>query len=76
MPENSHPATGPDDLYAAKPPWDIDRPQPAFLTLAEDGKIRAFALLQQDHQQQDEADHHVERRKQVIQNHKLQTLAW
>ena len=43
-PHPSHPATGPDDLYAAKPPWDIDRPQPAFLTLAEDGQIRGRVL--------------------------------
>ena len=43
-PHPSHPATGPDDLYAAKPPWDIDRPQPAFLALAEDGQIRGRVL--------------------------------
>ena len=25
----------PDDLYAQRPPWDIDRPQPAFAALAD-----------------------------------------
>jgi cyclopropane fatty-acyl-phospholipid synthase-like methyltransferase len=43
-PHPSHPATGPDDLYAAKPPWDIDRAQPAFLALAEGGQIRGRVL--------------------------------
>lgn len=35
-----------DDAYAAggKPPWDIDRPQPAFVRLAEAGAL-AGALL-------------------------------
>ena len=32
-------ATGPANLYAAKPPWDIDRPQPAFLAVADGGQI-------------------------------------
>lgn len=30
---------GPDDLYASPPPWDIGRPQPAFLALADAGAI-------------------------------------
>jgi cyclopropane fatty-acyl-phospholipid synthase-like methyltransferase len=34
----------PNTLYAGKPPWDIDRPQPAFLTLAEAGAIRGRVL--------------------------------
>jgi cyclopropane fatty-acyl-phospholipid synthase-like methyltransferase len=25
----------PDDLYTSRPPWDIDRPQPAFAALAD-----------------------------------------
>jgi SAM-dependent methyltransferase len=43
-PHPDHRATGPDDLYTAKPPWDIDRPQPAFLSLAETGDITGRAL--------------------------------
>src|SRR5919198_6233838 len=41
-----HHATGssPDDLYATPPPWDIGRPQPAFLALAEAGAIRGRVL--------------------------------
>ncbi|GGN79553.1 SAM-dependent methyltransferase [Streptomyces albiflavescens] len=35
---------GPDDLYATPPPWDIGRPQPAFLALAEEGAIRGRVL--------------------------------
>ncbi|MFF0087624.1 class I SAM-dependent methyltransferase [Streptomyces canus] len=34
----------PDDLYATSPPWDIGRPQPAFLALAEDGALRGRVL--------------------------------
>ncbi|EGX61062.1 MULTISPECIES: class I SAM-dependent methyltransferase [Streptomyces] len=34
----------PDDLYAEPPPWDIGRPQPAFLALAEAGAIRGRVL--------------------------------
>ncbi|MGW1024692.1 class I SAM-dependent methyltransferase [Streptomyces sp. NPDC002577] len=34
----------PDDLYATPPPWDIGRPQPAFLTLAEAGAVRGRVL--------------------------------
>jgi len=37
-------AHGPDDLYASRPPWDIGRPQPAFLVLAEAGAIRGRVL--------------------------------
>lgn len=40
-------ATGPaafDELYARTPPWDIGRPQPAFLTLAEAGAIQGRVL--------------------------------
>jgi SAM-dependent methyltransferase len=36
--------TGPDDLYTTKPPWDIDRPQPAFAELAETGEFRGRVL--------------------------------
>ena len=34
----------PDDLYATAPPWEIGRPQPAFLRLAEAGEIRGRVL--------------------------------
>jgi cyclopropane fatty-acyl-phospholipid synthase-like methyltransferase len=34
----------PDDHYLTRPPWDIERPQPAFLTLAEAGEIRGRVL--------------------------------
>jgi SAM-dependent methyltransferase len=34
----------PEDLYASKPPWDIGRPQPAFLALADVGAIRGRVL--------------------------------
>jgi cyclopropane fatty-acyl-phospholipid synthase-like methyltransferase len=37
-------ATGPDDLYTGKPPWDIGRPQPAFLALADAGEITGRVL--------------------------------
>ncbi|MFC0430885.1 class I SAM-dependent methyltransferase [Kutzneria buriramensis] len=36
--------TAPDDRYASPPPWDIGRPQPAFLALAEAGAIRGRVL--------------------------------
>lgn len=36
--------TTPNDLYALKPPWDIDRPQPAFAALADAGAIRGRVL--------------------------------
>jgi cyclopropane fatty-acyl-phospholipid synthase-like methyltransferase len=32
--------TRPEHLYVTPPPWDIGRPQPAFLALAEAGAIR------------------------------------
>jgi len=38
------PAIVPDDLYASPPPWDIDRPQPAFFALATAGDIRGRVL--------------------------------
>jgi len=34
----------PDDLYASTPPWDIGRPQSAFLRLAQAGAIRGRVL--------------------------------
>ncbi|MDU8991960.1 class I SAM-dependent methyltransferase [Streptomyces mirabilis] len=34
----------PDDLYAVPPPWDIGRPQPAFLALAKVGALRGRVL--------------------------------
>lgn len=34
----------PDDMYASTPPWDIGRPQPAFLALADAGAIRGRVL--------------------------------
>jgi ubiquinone/menaquinone biosynthesis C-methylase UbiE len=34
----------PDDLYASPPPWDIGRPQPSFLKLAEAGALRGRVL--------------------------------
>ncbi|MET7941808.1 class I SAM-dependent methyltransferase [Streptomyces sp. NPDC005302] len=33
-----------DDLYAVRPPWEIGRPQPAFLDLARSGAIRGKVL--------------------------------
>jgi cyclopropane fatty-acyl-phospholipid synthase-like methyltransferase len=33
-----------DALYAGTPPWDIGRPQPAFLALAEAGVVRGRVL--------------------------------
>jgi ubiquinone/menaquinone biosynthesis C-methylase UbiE len=33
-----------DALYSSPPPWDIGRPQPAFLALAEAGAIRGRVL--------------------------------
>src|ERR1039457_6707431 len=33
-----------DGFYAGTPPWDIGRPQPAFLSLAEAGAIRGRVL--------------------------------
>jgi cyclopropane fatty-acyl-phospholipid synthase-like methyltransferase len=34
----------PDDLYLSRPPWDIGRPQPAFLALAQAGHLRGRVL--------------------------------
>jgi SAM-dependent methyltransferase len=33
-----------DLLYTGTPPWDIGRPQPAFLALAEAGELRGLVL--------------------------------
>ena len=33
-----------DALYAGTPPWDIGRPQPAFLALAENGEVKGRVL--------------------------------
>lgn len=38
------PPRRPEDLYTTQPPWDIDRPQPAFLTLAEAGTVQGRIL--------------------------------
>src|SRR5207237_4390343 len=41
------PSRSPDDfetMYASTPPWDIGRPQPAFLELAQRGLLRAPVL--------------------------------
>ncbi|WP_216892529.1 class I SAM-dependent methyltransferase, partial [Nocardia alni] len=38
------PPNGPEDLYTSKPPWDIDRPQPAFHALADTGQITGRVL--------------------------------
>jgi 2-polyprenyl-3-methyl-5-hydroxy-6-metoxy-1,4-benzoquinol methylase len=46
----AHPHTGaghptkPEDLYTSPPPWDIGRPQPAFLTLADAGAVQGRVL--------------------------------
>jgi cyclopropane fatty-acyl-phospholipid synthase-like methyltransferase len=34
----------PDELYASPPPWDLGRPQSAFLALAERGAVRGRVL--------------------------------
>lgn len=43
LPQHPHPGSPaparPDDLYLTPPPWDIGRPQPALLTLAEAGSL-------------------------------------
>jgi cyclopropane fatty-acyl-phospholipid synthase-like methyltransferase len=36
--------TSPEDLYASRPPWDIGRPQPAFVGLGTAGAIRGRVL--------------------------------
>ena len=33
-----------DAAYSGTPPWDIGRPQPAFLALAEAGALRGRVL--------------------------------
>jgi cyclopropane fatty-acyl-phospholipid synthase-like methyltransferase len=33
-----------DEMYAATPPWDIGRPQPAFVTLADSGALQGRVL--------------------------------
>jgi SAM-dependent methyltransferase len=33
-----------DEMYLGTPPWDIGRPQPVFLELAEEGAIRGSVL--------------------------------
>ncbi len=38
------PVHSPDDLYRTPPPWDIGRPQPAFLALADSGAIHGRVL--------------------------------
>ena len=38
------PHGGPANLYDSLPPWDIGRPQPAFLRLARDGAITGRVL--------------------------------
>ena len=35
---------GPEDLYSSRPPWDIGRPQPAFVVLADTGAIQGRVL--------------------------------
>ncbi|MEC3953654.1 class I SAM-dependent methyltransferase [Nocardia sp. CDC153] len=48
MPTDPHPEyhdpDAPDTLYTTKPPWDIDRPQPAFAALAESGALHGRVL--------------------------------
>jgi SAM-dependent methyltransferase len=47
MSEPPCPARRPEDfydLYASTPPWDIGRPQPQFLALAEAGELRGRVL--------------------------------
>jgi cyclopropane fatty-acyl-phospholipid synthase-like methyltransferase len=34
----------PEDLYVSSPPWDIGRPQPAFLALADAGAVQGRVL--------------------------------
>jgi cyclopropane fatty-acyl-phospholipid synthase-like methyltransferase len=44
MPGRPVPQEGFDAMYAGTPPWDIGRPQPAFLELAQRGALRGRAL--------------------------------
>jgi SAM-dependent methyltransferase len=39
-----HHGAGFDAMYAGTPPWDIGRPQPAFVKLAEQGLVRGRVL--------------------------------
>jgi SAM-dependent methyltransferase len=41
---NSIPLSRFDEAYRARPPWDIDAPQPAFIGLLDDGVIRGRVL--------------------------------
>jgi cyclopropane fatty-acyl-phospholipid synthase-like methyltransferase len=41
---HTSPIHSPDDLYRTPPPWDIGRPQPAFLALAESAAIHGRVL--------------------------------
>jgi SAM-dependent methyltransferase len=47
-PLHPHPGSAPhgppEDLYRTPPPWEIGRPQPAFLALADTGAIRGRVL--------------------------------
>src|ERR1700719_2228895 len=43
-PPQFHSAQEFDEMYAGTPPWDIGRPQPVFLGLAEAGAIRGRVL--------------------------------
>jgi 2-polyprenyl-3-methyl-5-hydroxy-6-metoxy-1,4-benzoquinol methylase len=40
----SRPTSEFDAMYSGTPPWDIGRPQPAFLELAETGAVRGRVL--------------------------------
>jgi len=42
--EITRPEGGFDQGYAGVPPWDIERPQPAFVELAKSGEIRGSVL--------------------------------
>ncbi len=48
LPAYAHSGTGsrlePDELSATPPPWDLGRPQSAFLGLADQGAIRGRVL--------------------------------
>ena len=43
-PPDDDPPSGFDAMYSGTPPWDIGRPQPAFLDLAEAGAVRGRVL--------------------------------
>src|SRR2546430_4140141 len=44
MTMDRRPADGFDAMYAGTPPWDIGRPQPAFVELANAGVLRGRVL--------------------------------